>query len=437
VTLRQKVLTYLIALHVIILTAGIFVLMEHYRLWIVALEILLAASMIIGIYLIRGYHLHLGLLSSGAEFIREQDFTHTFNEVGSTDLNKLVLLYNEMIRRLRDERLRGQEQQMFLEKIINASPTGLLTLDMDCKVDIINPAAVQFVGLSEEEQKGKRLADLQSSIATDISQLGVGSTVVLHLNGGRRLKCTHSQFYDTGFERSFFLLVELTKEIWKSEKRAYETLIRILSHEVSNTVGATQSILQSTLAYANQLKPDDREDFESAVNVAINRTHHLDKFMRSYADVVRLPEPSRDWVDPVDLVNRILYLIRPECEARNIKLESEFDSQFGRVSLDVAQIEQVLMNLLKNALEAIEKDGLIRIALIREGSGRYLSVEDNGTGLSENARSQLFTPFFSTKKNGQGIGLTLVHEILSRHQFEFSLDSLPEQPTRFLIAFGR
>ncbi len=436
-TLYQRLLTYLITLHVIILAAGIFVLMEHYRFWIVLLEILVIVSMIIGIYLIRGYHLHLSLLSSGSEFIKEQDFTHTFSEVASTDLNKLVLLYNEMIRRLRDERLRGQEQQMFLEKIINVSPTGLITLNIDREVDMINPAAVEFVGIAEEELKGKRLADLQSDISKGLSDLEVGNTVVLHLNGGRRLKCTHSQFYDTGFERSFFLLVELTKEIWKSEKKAYETLIRILSHEVSNTVGAAQSILQSTLAYANQLKADDRADFESAVNIAIDRTHHLDKFMRSYADVVRLPEPSCDWVDLDDLVNRILFLVRPECEERNIKLESKFDSQFGRVSLDVAQIEQVLVNLLRNAIEAIGQDGLIRVSLFKKDGKRHVSVEDSGPGLSEDARAQLFTPFFSTKKNGQGIGLTLVHEILSRHQFEFSLDSSPDQPTQFLISFGK
>ncbi|MBU0690265.1 GHKL domain-containing protein [bacterium] len=436
-TLHSRVLTYLIVLHVMILAAGIFVLMEHFRLWIILLEILVAASMFAGIYLIRGYRLHLTLLATGSEFIKEQDFTHTFGEVASSDLNKLVRLYNEMIRRLRNERLRSEEQQLFLEKIMKVSPSGLITLDISREVDMINPAALEFLNLREADVRGFRLGDLPTSLAAGLNSLDIDDTAVLGLSGGRRIKCTHSQFYDSGFLRSFYLLVELTKEIWKSEKEAYETLIRIFSHEVSSTVGATQSILQSTLTYADQLSAEDRAEFQTAVSVAVKRTQYLDRFMRGYADVVRLPNPSRSRADIEELIKRILYLIQPDCSERNIRFETAIEENYGKVSLDIAQFEQVLMNLLKNAMEAIDRNGLIRVELFRKYGKRCLAIEDDGPGLSEEVKARIFTPFFSTKKNGQGIGLTLVHEILSRHGFEFSFESIPGELTRFLIQFDR
>jgi signal transduction histidine kinase len=103
--------------------------------------------------------------------------------------------------------------------------------------------------------------------------------------------------------------------------------------------------------------------------------------------------------------------------------------------LDRAQIEQALVNIVKNAIEAIDSEGTITVRLLREGDRALLEVEDSGPGIAPSAREQLFTPFFTTKQNGQGIGLTLVQEILANHGLDFALDGPPGGPTRFKIVF--
>ena len=164
--------------------------------------------------------------------------------------------------------------------------------------------------------------------------------------GGRRVRALHGTFLDRGFRRSFFLLEELTDELRHSEKAAYEKLIRMLSHEVNNTVGATNSLLNSCLTYGVQLDPHDRADFEHALGVVIARTEQLSAFMASFADVVRLPAPQLAPVDPAALVDGLLALIRAQADQRRIAVVRQgLAIGWTPVRLDRGQIEQALLNV--------------------------------------------------------------------------------------------
>jgi signal transduction histidine kinase len=240
---------------------------------------------------------------------------------------------------------------------------------------------------------------------------------------------------DRGFPRRFVLLEELTEELRRYERQAYEKLIRMLSHEVNNSAGAASSLLHSCLTYAPQLREGDRQDFENAIGVAITRTEHLSSFLKGFADVVRLPAPRRAPVDVREVLEGIVALWRPVAEASGIEWRWELSGAPGPIALDRAQIEQVFVNLLKNAIEAVGRDGRITFRLGTRGDRTVLEVEDTGRGLSEEARANVFTPFFTTKPGGQGLGLTLVREVLSQHGFDHSLEGPPGGPTRFTIVF--
>ena len=157
--------------------------------------------------------------------------------------------------------------------------------------------------------------------------------------------------------------------------------------------------------------------------------------MRSFADVVRLPPPRRQMVAPEALVDDLARLLGAECAKRNITLRREVDADGGPVSMDRSQIEQALVNVAKNGIEAIGSGGTLTVRLTRRDGRRVLEVEDTGPGIPADVRDQLFTPFFSTKEGGQGIGLTLVQEILANHQFGYALDGPSGGPTRFTVAF--
>ncbi|MCI0618115.1 ATP-binding protein, partial [bacterium] len=319
--------------------------------------------------------------------------------------------------------------------ILKASPSGIITFDFDEKVAMVNPSAAKMLQLTSENLLGKRLAEIHTPFAVALSRLLVGESQVVPVQGRRRVKCQKSQYLDRGFSRSFILMEELTEELRRSEKAAYEKLIRMMSHEVNNSIGAVNSLLHTFLNYKNQLRDDDRKDYENALTVAIARTEHLNAFMRSFADVVRLPLPKRQPCDLQDLLENIALLMSAESQTRRIVWKWATETQLEPIVMDKNQMEQVFVNIFKNAMEAIGENGTITVRIGKKGRRSFVIIEDTGGGLTPEARANLFTPFFSTKENGQGIGLTMIQEILSQHRFEFSLDSQPGGPTQFAIYF--
>lgn len=187
-----------------------------------------------------------------------------------------------------------------------------------------------------------------------------------------------------------------------------------MSHEVNNSICAINSILQSF----NDIQPED-EDFHEALKIAMNRNHRLVKFMSNFAEVVKVPLPHLELANLHSLIKGLIRLMETEYKKRRVELELIMEEEAMQVSLDVEQFEQVMVNVLKNAVESVEKEGKVKIVL----SSRGLKVLDNGRGISTEAQKKLFSPFYSTKPQGQGIGMMLVREILRNHHFPYSLQT--------------
>lgn len=425
---------YLIAAHLLFAAISGFILF-HDRKWLILIELLLVLSLLAGIRLIRHFSGTLDLLRTGTDFIAEQDFSSQFSPVGQSDLDQLVTVYNHMIVQLRQERLRLQEQHYFLDKIITASPLGIVTLDFEGRIDMVNPAAARILEHPGQPLKGLPLEGLVSPFNRTLPELAMGESRIISVGGWRLLKCQKAQFFDRGFSRVFLLLEELTGELRQSEKASYEKLIRLMSHEVNNTVAAASSLLQSCLTFAGQLRAGDRGDYEMALHAVINRAGELNSFMKRFADVVRLPKPIPKPCDLQELLEDLRILLRSELNQRQVAWEWDLQAPLPPIPLDRSLMEQALLNIIRNALEAIETCGIITVRLFMVGECPGLTIADNGAGIPPDAASQLFTPFFSTKLNGQGIGLTLVREIMESHHFRFSLESMDGE-TRFTILFG-
>lgn len=253
------------------------------------------------------------------------------------------------------------------------------------------------------------------------------------LEGRRRLKCYRGQFFDRGFPRSFYLLEELTEELRTSEKAAYEQLVRMISHEVGNSVAAVASLLESCLGWAEQLRPADRDEFRQALTVAGARMRSLNAFVNGFAEVVRLPPPDRHPADLGALVDEVRVLLGPELERRRIACRWSRREVLPPIALDRHQMEQVVVNVFRNALEAIGEGGEITLSLVREDGHSTLRVADSGAGIDREAESRLFVPFFSTKRDGRGLGLVLIREVVGQHGFGCGLANRPEGGAEFVL----
>jgi PAS domain S-box-containing protein len=386
---------------------------------------------VITVQLYNAFFKPLNLIRAGIESIRDKDFSTKFVRVGQPELDELVDVYNRMIDQLRKERVAQAEKHYLLEKIIQASPAGIILLDFDNHIENINPAAERYLNLPAQELTGKSLAQLPEAWAQELAQVQTGQPHTFRMNGIRTYRAHRAHFIDRGFQRSFILIEELTEAIIKNERQAYEKVIRMMSHEVNNSTGAINSILDSVQFYTPQIDEAQRDDFTYALQVAIDRNANLSKFMANFADVVRLPAPVKKPVQVQALLQRLERLLQPQLEKRQIQLCLKAPAEPLLIRMDEQQMEQVLLNILKNAMEAVKQEGHIWVAL--EQQPPRLTITDDGEGIPEHVRPQLFTPFFSTKESGQGIGLTIIREILFSHGFTFSLDTDPEGHTSFYI----
>jgi nitrogen fixation/metabolism regulation signal transduction histidine kinase len=427
-TLRVKYIVFITLIHSILLVFSFYWLKDHKILFIVT-EALILLSIGISIWLYQDFIRPLKLIMSGIESIKDKDFNVKFVKTGKYEMDQLIDVYNTMIDKLREERTLQQQQHFFLENLIQASPTGIIVLDFDQKIASVNPKAQTFLDTEQPAVIGQALAETHHPLLQELADLPSGESRTVSLNGIEMYKCQKSHFVDRGFQRYFIMIEELSAELLKAEKNAYGKVIRMMAHEVNNSIGPINSILDSVLVYQAVEKPE----YVRALQVAMERNNRLNVFMRNFADVVRLPLPNREQYDINQLAQNVALLMRSRAGENSIEIDVQTSRLPLVVSMDVQQMEQVLVNVIKNAIESIGQNG--RITLSVESVTKTLLIRDTGKGIPKEIASQLFSPFFSTKRDGQGIGLTIIREILINHECTFALQTLDNGLTEFRISF--
>lgn len=372
----------------------------------------------------------LNSIGSGMELLREQDFSSRLSPVGQYEADRIVNVFNRMMEQLKNERLRLREQNNFLDLLIKASPMGVILTTLDVDLSELNPMAQKMLGVRQEDVLGKKMNEIDSPLAAELANVPKGETATVRLNDSNIYRCTHSSFIDRGFQHPFFLIESLTDEVMKAEKKAYEKVIRMIAHEVNNTTAGITSTLD-TVEQALSTE-EGMDDICDVMRVCTERCFSMSRFITRFADVVKIPEPTLTPVDLNDLAFTCKRFMEGMCTDRNIKLRLEIDETLKEVKMDASLFEQVLVNIIKNAAESIEKDGEI---IVRTLSPAIVEVVDNGKGISKEVEAKLFSPFFSTKPNGQGIGLIFIREVLMRHGCTFSLRTYADGLTRFRILF--
>lgn len=353
-------------------------------------------------------------IARGVELLREQDFASRLSHVKANPwANDIVDLFNRMMEQLRNERLRLQEQNHFLDLLVKASPMGVVLMNLDGKPTSTNPAADSF------------LAD--PWLRDRIMSVPRGKTQVIQQSGRRILRVSHLTFMDRGFRHPFLLIESLSDEVRKAEREAYGRAIRMISHEVNNTLAGTVSILD----LLQQTATDDEQG--DMLETCSSRYRQMSRFVTRMADVVRIPEPTRQKVVVQDFVLAQQRFLETMCSSCGIRLELDLCDEPVEALMDTTLMEQVVINVVKNACESSPRGATVTVRVTAAPAS--LQVVDHGSGISPEEEQNLFTPFHSTKPAGQGLGLMLVQEVLSRHDFAFSLHTDENKETVFSVQF--
>ncbi len=338
-------------------------------------------------------------LIGGMELVRELDLTTRLAPSGQHETDIIVRTFNDLLGRLRSEHLRLEEQYTFLNLLIDASPMGVIQCDLDGNTTSMNPAAREMLSPSIEET---------------IHALPLGETTTVRIPGGPQLfRISHLSFPDRGFQHPFFLIESLTSEIRLAEKAAYERVIRMIAHEVNNSVAGI----------IGSLTGDEAE-----------RLTALSSFVSRFAEVVKIPQPQLQLCDLSEEVEACRPFLENLCTQAHVHIDFRLTDEAVPVHLDTVLFQQVLINIVKNAVESIgTTQGLVTLEVTTPAT---LTITDNGHGIPPAIAKNLFTPFFSTKPQGQGLGLLLIRDILTSHHCTFNLLTDPEDHlTRFTIQF--
>lgn len=339
-------------------------------------------------------------LIGGMELVRELDLTTRLAPSGQHETDIIVRTFNDLLGRLRSEHLRLEEQYTFLNLLIDASPMGVIQCDLDGNTTSMNPAAREMLSPSIEET---------------IHALPLGETTTVRIPGGPQLfRISHLSFPDRGFQHPFFLIESLTSEIRLAEKAAYERVIRMIANEVNNSVAGI----------IGSLTGDEAE-----------RLTALSSFVSRFAEVVKIPQPQLQLCDLSEEVEACRPFLENLCTQAHVHIDFRLTDEAVPVHLDTVLFQQVLINIVKNAVESIgTTQGLVTLEVTTPAT---LTITDNGHGIPPAIAKNLFTPFFSTKPQGQGLGLLLIRDILTSHHCTFNLLTDPEDHlTRFTIQFS-
>lgn len=375
----------------------------------------------------------INALANGMDLLKEKDFSSRLTPVGQHDADRIVDVFNRMMSQLKTERLRLREQNHLLDLIVQTSPMGVVIMDFDGKITSANGSAVRFLGYTADADiLGRKMTELSSPLAMRLNAVEQGMTETLRIGDAMIYRCSRLSFVDRGFHHPFILIESLTSEVMKAEKKAYEKVIRMIAHEVNNSVAGVTSAMESVEESLPTTGCD--ADLREIMQVCVERCHSMSRFITRFADVVKIPEPILRRENINDCVTRCSLFMETMGNDRDISLTLNLSPEPLDVMLDASLIEHALVNIIKNSVESIGRGGHITVTTRRE-TVPVVEIADDGKGIDSDTADRLFTPFFSTKPDGQGLGLIFIREVLMKHNCLFSLRTYDDGITRFIIRF--
>lgn len=395
-------------------------------LWLAVL-LMLAVCYFCSMWLTKRLSDSLQALEIGLLNFKDNDFSVSLHPYGEPQLDALVSLYNQASAKLRSERQFIYQRELMLDKVIQNSPNVMLLVDDSQRVIYANGAArhlfnhgVKVEGMLLPELIAILPEALKTALNSEqegLFSMGSSSGDSIDENDVETWHISRGRFTQNNQQHHLILLKQLTKELNRQEVAVWKKVIRIISHELNNSVAPIASMVNSGRFLTQHL---DNTKLQLIFDTIENRTSHLSQFISHYAQFAKLPLPQKQLIDWPKMTQQL---------AQQYPFQVLSPLPQIPIKLDAVQLEQVLINLLKNAHESgadADSVALIFEDITHPVAGLLIKVNDQGSGMSSEVLSQALLPFYSTKQSGTGIGLPLCREIIEAHGGRISLQSRPE-----------
>ena len=381
--------------------------------------------------------------------IKYSDFSQAFTrKIKGAGFEELHAAFTEVIKDFQKAKLEKEEHFRFLRTIVDHVGIGLIAFNPGGEVELINNAAKKLLKIPRLGNI-RDLDAVSPKLVQKLLELSPGGNDLVKLQQDDDL--LQLSIYATGFvlhQQQLMLVAmqNIQSELEEEEMRSWQNLIRVLTHEIMNSITPIASL--SSTAYG--LLKDERvcqvpesfnetiDDVRHAVNTIEKRSKGLLTFIENYRELTRIPKPNFEIVQIKNLFERVEHLMKDQFDTHSIKFHMQIDPESLGMTADPALIEQVLINLCKNSVEAVNgvRHPKIKLKGATDGRGNpVIKVIDNGKGITAEVAEKIFIPFFTTKRQGSGIGLSLSRQIIRLHKGTIGVTSAPNEKTVFKLRF--
>ncbi len=381
------------------------------------------------------------------EAIKHTDFSQTFSGTGlGSSFEPLKKVFNEVIEQFRRARSEKEEHFRYLQTVVQHVGIGLIAFTQDGEIGLINTAAKRLLRVAHLKNI-KTLESLSKKLVTTLLEMESGGKALIKIDD--KTEFLHLAVYATEFklrEQQFTLvsIQNIQSELEEKEMEAWQNLIRVLTHEIMNSVTPISSLASTVNELLekpksrSEITPEYISDMRGAVLTIQKRSEGLLHFVDAYRSLTRIPRPNFKIFHVAELFTGVEQLLRASFKEKTIGLNVRIEPESLELTADPEMIEQVLINLLLNAIQALhgKSDAKIELTSRLDERGRVIiQVTDNGPGIIPEVLDKIFIPFFTTKPEGSGIGLSLSRQIMRLHRGTITARSEPNVATIFTLRF--
>ncbi len=356
---------------------------------------------------------HVDTLEEFFAAVNYEDFTRRFVE-GDVDV-ELKVVFNRIIEKFQGVRAERDVQARYLETVVRHVPVPFIAVKSDGTLSLVNHPARRLTGLSAL-QHIDQLAELDPKLPGLLRDIEPGQQQLLQTKLREvpvELRVSVAEIRLAGDVERLYSIENLSGELTAREASAWRNLIRVLTHEIMNTLTPVTSLAQTTRTMLDD--PDATDEIREAVTTIARRSEGLMKFVSRYRELLKVPQPDIGTVAVAEALQSVAALLSDELQ--NIKFTIDVTPPTLEVPADAQLLDQVLLNLVRNAIDAMQDTDSPQLDLSgRLDYGRIvIKVTDNGSGIADESIGQIFVPFFTTKRDGSGIGLSLSRQIMTAH----------------------
>jgi len=384
------------------------------------------------------------------ESVRYSDFSSSFaadNKLGKS-FKTLNIAFNEVTDAFKKTRAENEQSLLIISTVLQNIKTGIIQFDTHGEIGLINSMTKKLL-LTPQVRNMHDIQKSQPQVYEKLVNILPGSSDLVVINSSIKLSLNCTVVRMGTKDWKIVSIQNIHTELQQNELEAWQNLTKVLRHEIMNSVtpiatlvGSMTDILkEETQKETNgYIIPEEaHEDMILGLKTIENRSRGLVNFINAYRDYTNIPAPKFTELSAQQLIQYVSKLLKEELSRNNIELELNLPEMEIFLWADEEQIQLILINLIKNARESLSdtQNAVIKLKLIVTDQWNYISVEDNGPGIVPEALERIFIPFFTTKKDGSGIGLALSRQIMQLHKGQLNVDSKQGEYTRFVMQFPK